>query len=115
MISVECYFAVSKKYKQQYPDAHFELVMRRFHSPLSPTWELLNFAKETEMPFDDYKDKLKIQIVADPKAMKRLKDLACIALEKDIFLVCYEKDATQCHRTIIKELLEHQIKKLGEK
>jgi uncharacterized protein YeaO (DUF488 family) len=106
MIRIDCYFAVLKKFKEQYMDAHFEMVMRRFGHPLSPSWNLLNQAKEMKWSFEKYTSELLEEFSKNPKAQERLKELREIARKKDVFLVCFEKDPSVCHRSIVKKILE---------
>jgi uncharacterized protein YeaO (DUF488 family) len=105
MIRTDCYLAVLKKFKEKYPNAHFEVITRVAKSPLSPSWDLLNKAKEEKWDFDKYRQALIIELGESGAAAKKLWELKLIARKKDVFLVCYEKDASKCHRSIIKELM----------
>ena len=49
-------------------------------------------------------------MLESPKAIERIRELREIAKEKVVFLVCYEKDSKECHRSIIKDILEKKIK-----
>lgn len=111
MIRTDCYYAVLNKFKKEYPDAHFECVMRqKFNSVLSPTWDLLNTAKTQKWPIDDYYKALGRQIQHDPVALVRLEFLRDLVRKgKTVFIVCFEKDALICHRTLIKEFIERGL------
>ena len=106
MIYTDCYFAVLKKFKEQYPNAIFELIMRRFNHPLSPSWKLLTRAKTEGWSFSKYKVEFLKELNKRKDAKEKLKELKEISREHDLFLICFEKDASVCHRSIIKELLE---------
>lgn len=115
-VRTDCYLAVSKKFKEKYPDAHFEYVSRsRFNSILSPSVDLLIDAgiykksdgtKNPKMSWQDYKSAFKKEIKNNTKALERLKELKEMANEKTVFLVCFEKDASECHRSILKEMID---------
>lgn len=114
-IRTDCYLAVAKKYKENFPDAHFEYVMRaRFNSILAPTVSLLikagiyktaNGTKNEKMSWKQYKKEFIREIIHNKDAIKRIKELIEIAKEKTIFLICMEKDPSECHRTILQELM----------
>jgi hypothetical protein len=110
-IRTDCYYAVLDKFKKEYPDAHFECAMRQwFSSVLSPTWDLLNAAKTQKWPIEDYYAALGRQIRHDPVALARLEFLRDLVRKgKTVFIVCVEKDASICHRTLIKELIERGL------
>jgi uncharacterized protein YeaO (DUF488 family) len=57
------------------------------------------------MCFEVYKKELIREILSSERALIRLKELKKIAQEKQLFLVCFEKDYSKCHRSIIKELM----------
>ena len=105
-IRIDCYLAVLKKFKEQYPNAHFEIITRTAHSILSPSWELLKKSKEEEWNFEYYSNELLKEFKRIPAVWKKIEELQKIAKTKDIFLVCYEKDASKCHRSIIKTIME---------
>lgn len=106
MIRVDCYLAVLKKYREQYPNAHFEVITRTAGSILSPDWSLLTYCKDNNIPFERYRVLLIDQLKRRQGVKEKLEELKEIAKTKDLFLVCYEKDASKCHRSIIKEMME---------
>lgn len=105
-IRTDCYLAVLKRFREQYPDAHFEVITRIAHSVLSPSWELLEIAKKEKWDFKYYKDNLLKEFEENPAVWKRIKELQKIVKTKDIFLICYEKNSSKCHRSIIKTIIE---------
>lgn len=105
IVNTDCYLVLLKKYKETYADAHFEVITQTAKSCLSPSKELLNYAKENKITFHEYKVRFLKEIRESPIAIKRLKLLKQIAKDRMIFLVCFEKDASKCHRSIIKEIL----------
>lgn len=103
-IRLDCYLAILDKMKKQYPDAHFEVITRTAQSVLSPSFKLLRIAK-AGMKFEIYKIALTDELLRSEKAQMRLRKLKEIASKKLVFLVCFEKDATRCHRSLIKEMI----------
>jgi uncharacterized protein YeaO (DUF488 family) len=88
----------------------------RFNSELSPSPALLIKAgiyekndgtKNPKMGWREYEKKFIKELYANPKALDRLLELKRISLEKTIFLVCLEKDPANCHRSIVKKVLEN--------
>ena len=106
MIRTDCYLAVLKKFKEKYPSAHFEVITRYANHVLSPSWELLRQAKEENWSFKRYKEALLKELLNNNAALEKIKKLKNISRRKVLFLVCYEKDASKCHRTIVKELIK---------
>lgn len=107
LIRTDCYFAVLHKFEEKNRDAHFEVVTRQWqNSYLSPSWDLLYELKDGKISFEEYFVKLRMQIENDPNAMERLGRLKEMVLNsKTVFVVCVEKDATKCHRTLVKRML----------
>ena len=113
-LRTDCYLAVLKRFKVKYPTAIFELVHRASGSVLAPSVDLLIrtgiFMKadgsKNPKDFVLYRRLYREQILTNKMAMQRLRDLKQMAERQDIFLVCLEKDPTNCHRTLIKEMIE---------
>lgn len=110
IINTDCYLAVLKKYRTKWFDAHFEVITRTAKSCLSPSKELLSYAKENKISFEEYKKLFIREISGNPEARKRIDELREIAKDKVVFLVCYERDPEVCHRSIVKKIIERFIK-----
>ena len=110
IINTDCYLAVLKKYKARFSEAHFEVITRTAKSCLSPSWYLLDYAKENGISFKEYEKLFIKEISENPEALKRIKELREIAKDKVVFLVCYEKNSSVCHRSIVKKIIERTIK-----
>lgn len=117
-IRTDCYLALLKRFRERYPNAHFEVITSRSSSPLKPSKELLinagimkkrDGSKNPMMPFNEYSILLKEEIRKNQEAWKRLKELKEMSKKKTVFLVCYEKDSSKCHRTLIKEMIENEV------
>jgi len=111
MIRVDCYLAKLNEFKKKYPDSHFEVITRTSKSPLSPSWKLLNRSKETNMSLEEYLTLLEEELKNNPLAKKKIDELITISKSKDIFLVCYEQDPSNCHRSFVKKVIEQKISK----
>lgn len=105
-IRVDCYLSVLSKYKIMYPEAHFEVITRTAKSILSPSWHLLKVAKSSHWDFKTYREYFLEEIERNEKALALISELRRISKTKVVFLVCFEKNPNQCHRSIIKELIE---------
>lgn len=71
---------------------------------LSPKKEVL-FAYKENNDWNTFVEKFKEQMYNDPETMEYL-NLLMEALEyNDVYLVCCEKDANECHRSLIAEYL----------
>jgi uncharacterized protein YeaO (DUF488 family) len=111
-IRVDCYLAVLKRFKLQFPSAWFEIVTRSFNSPLSPSWTLLEKYKSGLIDFQQFLGLLGSELAARPASLQRVDELA--RMSGTLFLVCYEKDASKCHRTFIKGMVETKRRKIEE-
>jgi uncharacterized protein (DUF488 family) len=49
------------------------------------------------------------EVMASTRAKEAIKKLEKLALERDICLMCYERDQTVCHRKIVAERLEQSL------
>lgn len=109
-IRIECYLAILKRYKEKYPDAHFEVVTRTAKSKLAPSKELLIHAKSIKMTFERYRILYLLEILDNIDALMRIEELREIAKEKIVFLICYEKDPSKSHRSILKDVIQNPKK-----
>lgn len=105
IINTDCYLGVLKEYKTRFFNAHFEVITRMEESCLSPSWALLNYAKEYKISFEEYKERFLRELKKRPFALEKLRNLKRIGKDRVIFLVCLEKDASKCHRSIVKDIL----------
>ena len=115
-VRVDCYKAVVPKFKVQNPGAHFEEITATVKNPLSPTWKLLmRYKPPHNLPFKPdqfaaYLAELEPQLRKSRAAMLRLYELATMVRSgKTVFLVCYEIDPGQCHRSLVKRMLEEVL------
>jgi len=116
MLKETCLSNVKKIAKEE-PDAEFVFV---FKPPLKPNDHLLRdyqywksrfamgepepVAREKAMRASHYEARYRRQILNDPKALDLLRSIYYKSLEKDVYLVCYEKRAP-CHRFILLDII----------
>lgn len=110
IINIDCYLRVLEEYKAKFFEAHFEVITRTAKSCLSPSWYLLDYAKENGISFKEYERLFIKEISENPEAKKRINELREIAKDKVVFLVCFEKNPSVCHRSIVKKIIERTIK-----
>lgn len=103
-LRTDCYLAIMKKMKDQYPDGIFEVITRTKNHILSPSKKLLSQAKNEFWTFEKYSEHF-IEEMKSTDAKAELKRLREIAKTKVLFLVCYEKNPEECHRSLVKKLI----------
>jgi uncharacterized protein YeaO (DUF488 family) len=123
-IHLDCYMAIEPRMQQEHLDADFEIITRQkppfpvtgnaaWAPLLSPSWELLKRAKAEHLPLEQYGELLLSELVIKPEAMALMQAIYETAQRKIVFLVCFEKDPNQCHRSLMKRwIMEHAGGKL---
>lgn len=104
-VRTDCYLAILARMQAQYPHAHFEIITNTAHSPLGPSSGLLAQIKTGQITEVEYFDRLEHEIFANPAAVHLLNVLADRARHQTVFVVCYEKDARHCHRSLVQKLI----------
>ena len=56
-----------------------------------------------------YEKRFRAQIAANPKSAARLRELAKISRERDVFLICYESYDKPCHRHILLQIAKEEF------
>lgn len=79
-------------------------------SHLGPSVELLHDWKEGKITWEEYKQRYIEQLMGDNIAINDLFTIASYAGMRDVYLYCYEKDKTHCHRSILLQVIRHMIK-----
>jgi len=57
----------------------------------------------------DYENRFRDQIMRNPEALKKLKNISQRAQKEDVFLVCYEGPSKACHRRILLRIAEERF------
>jgi uncharacterized protein YeaO (DUF488 family) len=74
-------------------------------SVLGPSLKLLKDWKEGKIDWEEYERRFRKEILSNPKAVAKLIEIKRLAKEKDIRLICYEKNPP-CHRFILMDLIK---------
>ena len=73
-------------------------------SVLAPSAQLLREYKSGQLDWDYFTACFKVEILNNPKAIKRLQELKMLAKSQDVYLYCYEKNPP-CHRFILMDII----------
>ena len=95
----EGYIAKWKKY----PKDEVKIRVAR-PSVLAPSKELLKDWKEGEIDWAEYERRFRAEVSNNPRAVAKLKEIKKLAEEKNVRLICYEKNPP-CHRFILIDLI----------
>lgn len=77
----------------------------------APHWNIINMYKSGKIDFDDFSALYMYQLDVHI-GHKNLRDYLLQFNNEYIVLMCYEKDYTKCHRTILLEYIEALIPEL---
>lgn len=109
----ETYFAVWEKVKKDNPDAVFVSVAlkRPAHTPidfsapaLAPSAELLSDYKEG-LSWEEYTKRFIAEMDCD-EARWNMDYFKNMAIDKDVYLVCWERSGSNCHRYLLLDLMK---------
>lgn len=89
---------------KSYPEDEVKVRVAR-PSVLSPSRFLLNAYKLGHIEWETYKDIFRKEMKASPNAMRKLRKIAELSQEKDVRLICYEKNPP-CHRFILIDMIK---------
>lgn len=74
---------------------------------LAPSYELLKDWKDGKLSWEDYANRYLDEKFEDDKFMTSIVSLIALDQdEHDTYLLCYEKDDTNCHRSLLRLILE---------
>jgi uncharacterized protein YeaO (DUF488 family) len=88
---------------KEYPKDEVKVRVAR-PSCLGPSESLLKDWKERKINWADYEKRFRAEILSNPKAMEKLREIKNLSQEKDVRLICYEKNPP-CHRFILIDLI----------
>jgi len=97
---------------RNYPEDEVKVRVARL-SVLAPSQELLSefnrlkkrYGRERAWELSGYEERYKREILSDPKAMAKLREIKELARTRNVRLICYEKNPP-CHRFILMKLIE---------
>ncbi|MBN2600100.1 MAG: DUF488 domain-containing protein [Candidatus Thermoplasmatota archaeon] len=73
-------------------------------SVLSASKELLTDYKTGRITWQEFETRFRKEITTNSKALAELKRLKALSQQKDVYLICYEKNPP-CHRFILLDLI----------
>jgi uncharacterized protein YeaO (DUF488 family) len=80
---------------------------------LSPSKNLLKNYKEGRIDFQLFEKLFRNEIMENKNIIDICKNIAKEAVNgKEVTLLCYEKDESNCHRKLIRKLCEEELLKL---
>ena len=88
---------------KNYPEDEVKVRVAR-PSVLGPSLELLKDWKEGKIDWEEYTRRFRKEILSNPKALAKLREIKKLAKEKDVRLICYEKNPP-CHRFVLMDLI----------
>jgi len=74
-------------------------------SVLSASKELFDHYKTGRINWQEFEVRFRKEILSNPKSVAELKRLKELSQEKDVYLICYEKNYP-CHRFILIDLIK---------
>lgn len=74
-------------------------------SILAPSAELLALWKNGKLTWEGYVEQFRLELLARKGAYARMAEIAKSARDGDVYLYCYERDNTHCHRSILLEII----------
>ena len=109
------YLAKKKEYEENFPEEDQIVVTRTAGHILAPSKELLEDWKNNKIDWEEYNERYLKEILNDPEKISKVKELAKRFRDGDkIRLICYEKDPSHCHRSILQRLIKKYKKKIEE-
>lgn len=88
---------------RKYPEDEVKVRVAR-PSILAPSFRLLSDYKTGKINWGEYEIRYREEIYQNPNAVKRILEIAHLSKEKNVRLICYEKNPP-CHRFILIELI----------
>ena len=95
---------VTRWYPRGVKKSHFDQWLRE----LAPSTHLLKLYKDGIVSWDEFVDTYKREMKHTANSMCCVKQLS--AYGTDVTLLCYEPDGQNCHRYLLKELIEMEAK-----
>jgi uncharacterized protein YeaO (DUF488 family) len=86
-----------------------------WHKELGTAPELIKAWKAGRITWDEFARRYEAQILADAQASATLNELAQRAKRETLTLLCSCQDEDHCHRTLLKAMIERQMKASGKK
>ena len=81
----------------------YYVARKRGNDVVAPSQKLLADAKAAKIGWQEYKENYLADLRSSEDAYEWMKKVAKETKNLDVILVCFEKDATHCHRTLLAE------------
>jgi len=81
----------------------YYVARKRGNDAVAPSQKLLADAKAAKIGWQEYKENYLADLRSSEDAYEWMKKVAKETKNLDVILVCFEKDATHCHRTLLAE------------
>jgi uncharacterized protein YeaO (DUF488 family) len=88
---------------KNYPKDEIKIRVAR-PSILGPSKELLKDFKSEKIDWAGFEERFRKEILANPVALEKLREIKKLAEKTDVRLICYEKNPP-CHRFILMDLI----------
>ena len=99
---------VSRYYPRGIKKSHFDIWMRH----ASPEIALLKEYKGGSISWDELSKRFRKQLRASEKSKEAIEQLVDLSENNDVItLLCFEKDGENCHRNIVKSIVESKIRR----
>lgn len=82
----------------------FFIMRNRGNNEVAPTAFLLKSLKDAEINWSEYRHRY-LDWIGSKSAVEWMKRIGETAQKHDVVLICYEKDAEHCHRTLLAEAI----------
>ena len=103
---------ITRYYPRGIKKSHFDLWSRH----ASPETALLKRYKNGEIDWKEFSKEFKKQMRTSPESKKAIEELMeLLKKEKTVSLLCYEKEGLNCHRYIVKALVDRAIRRRKKK
>ncbi len=99
---------IARFYPRGVKKSHFDLWLRH----ASPEVALLKRYKSGEVDWKEFSKEFRKQIRESPDSKQAIQDLVeLLGKEKVVTLLCYEKEGVNCHRYLVKAIVETTIRR----
>jgi uncharacterized protein YeaO (DUF488 family) len=99
---------ITRFYPRGIKKSHFDLWLRH----ASPEPALLKKYKSNQIDWKEFSRDFRKQMRNSEESKKEIQELVeLLGREKDVTLLCYEKEGLNCHRYLVKAIVENKIKR----
>lgn len=96
---------ITRYYPRGVKKGHFDIWFRS----LSPSPSLLKQYKNGSESWEEFESDFVSEIRDSMESNKQLEDISNLSKKKNVTLLCYEKSGHNCHRYLVKDLINRQV------